>query len=225
MNIENNSINNSANPEKWINTVPQKNKYKFKKKYSLSIVIFIIGLIFVSTIKNKTRDLEKEINSLKVTINNLQFDLHKATLDYEFITSPENLSLLAKEHLSSEFIYYKKSQIKNINDDYESISLSLETDENNVNKKNISKKIKLKVEKNIKNKKKELAKIKSLYSNPNELPSEIKNHVTEKIKKTKTGLKQLYNEPQEAIDMSKIQRWGTFQVVKAFLGIPVVPGK
>ena len=45
------------------------------------------------------------------------------------------------------------------------------------------------------------------------------------LEKTKTGLKQLYNEPQEAIDMSKIQRWGTFQVVKAFLGIPVVPGK
>lgn len=214
-----------VNPDKWISTVPQRNRYSFSKKYSFFIIIFIVGLISVPTIKNKTRNLEKEISNLKTSINNLKFDLHKTTLDYEFITSPENISLLAKEHLNIELAHYKKSQIKHINDDYKSISMLTETENNDLYENKISTKIKKKVEKNIKEKKQEIEKIKKLYSNPKQLPKTIKNQVAKKIKKTKSGLQQLYDEPKEAIDMKKIQKWGTFQVVKAFLGIPVVPGK
>jgi len=214
-----------ANPEKWISTVQQRNKYRFSKKYSFFIIIFIIGLISVPTIKNKTRNLEKEISSLKASINDLKFDLHKTTLDYEFITSPENISLLAKEHLNIELVHYKKSQIKHINDDYKSIFKLTKTENNDLYENKISTKIKKEVRKNIKEKKQEIEKIKEMYSNPKELPKKIKNQIAKKIKKTKSGLQQLYDEPKEVIDIKKVQRWGTFQVVKAFLGIPVVPGK
>ena len=41
--------------------------------------------------------LEKVINDLQASINNLKTDLNFTTLDYEVITSPENLAKLAKE--------------------------------------------------------------------------------------------------------------------------------
>ena len=38
---------------------------------------FIIGLIFVSLIKNETRNLQKEISNLQASIKNLNLDLHQ----------------------------------------------------------------------------------------------------------------------------------------------------
>ena len=110
---------------RWISTLPNKrcryntlNQIRRQinpgKKYSLTIILFIIGLIFVSVIKNETRNLQKEINNLQASINNLKLDLHQATLDHEVITSPENISRLAKEYLETDLVSYKKSQIKTI---------------------------------------------------------------------------------------------------------------
>ena len=36
-------------------------------------------------------------------------------MDHEVITSPENISKLAKEHLNTDLTFYKKYQIKNLN--------------------------------------------------------------------------------------------------------------
>ena len=33
------------------------------------------------------------------------------------------------------------------------------------------------------------------------------------------------NNPQDSVEMKKIQQWGFIQLVKAFLGIPIVPGR
>ena len=49
-----------------------------------------------------------------------------------------------------------------------------------------------------------------------------KDHV---IFQTKTGLKRLYSDPKNTIDLPKVQKWAAVQIVKAFLGIPIVPGK
>ena len=49
--------------------------------------------------------------------------------------------------------------------------------------------------------------------------------VAKKIKQKKHELKKLYSEPRDSIDLSKFQKWGAIQVVKAFLGIPVIPGR
>ena len=76
------------------------------------------------------------------------------------------------------------------------------------------------------NKKKiELRKIQQLYSAPKKLPGEIKKQIAKTIETKKEDLKNLYSEPKDSIDLGKVKRWGIFQLAKAFLGIPVVPGK
>ena len=50
-------------------------------------------------------------------------------------------------------------------------------------------------------------------------------YATKKIEAKKIELKELYNSPKETITVDKFQKWGVIQLVKVFLGIPVVPGK
>ena len=177
-------------------------------------------MLLVCTIKNKTRNLQKEINDLKASISDLETDLHKATLDYEVITSPENISQLAKKHLETELVYYKKSQIKELNEKAENPILLDVTKDNKPKSK-----IKLKVAQKIEEKKIELQKLKALYKQPEKIPDEIKISLAKKIQEKKTELKKLYQNPKQSIDIKKIQQWGAFQLVKIFLGVPIVPGK
>ena len=111
----------NSNPEKWIHTLPKEKKHQPIKNYSIITILFVCGLMFVSIIKNDTRNLQKNINIYQKSINNLKADLHKETLDHEIITSPENLVLLAEEHLEYNFITYKKSQIKDL--EYEKVQV------------------------------------------------------------------------------------------------------
>jgi len=115
---------------KWVNTLPSKDdntlilsntinsnpKSSSGKKYSLTIIVFIVGLILVSVIKNGTRNLQKEISNLQASIKALKIDLHQTVLEHEVITSPENISRLAKEYIKSDYTFYKKSQIKQLNE-------------------------------------------------------------------------------------------------------------
>jgi len=78
----------------------------------LILIILISGLIFTSLIKNKTRLLEKELLYLDKEINILSSDLSEASLDFYYLTTPERISLLAKNFLNENFMYYKESQIK-----------------------------------------------------------------------------------------------------------------
>ena len=94
-----------------------------------------------------------------------------------------------------------------------------------VNNKSISNKIILKMTKKIETKKDELKKIKKIYSNPNDLPIIIKNEMTKKIETNKNKIKKVYYEPGETISDKRVQRWAAVQVIKAVLGIPIVPGK
>ena len=209
--------NYDLDPKKWINTLPKNNKKSFVKSFSITLVIFLVGLIFVSVIKNKTRSLQKEINDLRASINNLKIDLNLTTLDYEVITSPENLSKLAKKHLEFELHSYKKSQIKNLNSEEQLLSKVNEGEIQSLT--SIAKaKVKKKYEKNIK-------KVKKLYNEPEKIPDEIKMAVAQKIEKEKENIKSIYHNPKEFITKEKLKTWGTVQIVKAFLGIPIVPGK
>ena len=130
------------NEEKWINSIPKintkfnkeanqilhnksvaavikKNSFSSVKKYTIVSVLFVVGLIFVSAVKNETRNLQKEINDLQASISQINFNLNQAILDYEVITSPENISRLAKEYLSIELGFYKQSQIKYLTNETE----------------------------------------------------------------------------------------------------------
>ena len=81
-------------------------------KNILILVTLISGLIFTSLVKNKTRLLEKELLYLDNEINSLNFNLNEASLDFEYLTTPKHISLLAKDFLDENFSYYKESQIK-----------------------------------------------------------------------------------------------------------------
>ena len=110
-NIKLNEKTNQLDHYRWVNTVPKKKtynvvrKYSAVRKYSLLAVLFVSSLLFVSIVKNETRNLEKQINSLSASNNVTKFNLDQAILDNEVITSPENISRLAKEYLNTNFIF------------------------------------------------------------------------------------------------------------------------
>ena len=78
----------------------------------LTACFFIFGLIFFSLIKNETRNIQKDINALKLSIDDIKINLHEAILDNDVITSPENISKLAYNYLDTDFVFYKRSQIQ-----------------------------------------------------------------------------------------------------------------
>ena len=80
----------------------------------LILITLISGLIFTSLVKNKTRLLEKELVYLDNEINNLSTNLSEASLDFYYLSTPKHISLLAKNFIDENFIYYKESQIKKL---------------------------------------------------------------------------------------------------------------
>ena len=210
---------NQIDNYRWVNTIVKKKTVSVLGKYSFITVLFIFGLLFVSVVKNETRNLEKEINTLTALNNAIKFNWDQALLDNEVITSPENISKLAKEHLNANFTSYKKSQIKGLSEHSEPVAKLTKKSSS------LSKKIKKGIGKEIKKKKTEIKKLQDLYSNPKSIPKEIKTEVAKKIKEKKIELKNLYSEPTANIFQNRTYRWAAVQVVKLFLGIPVVPGR
>jgi len=210
---------NQVNQDKWVNTISKKKTYSAVSKYTLMTVLFVFGLLFVSVVKNGTRNLEKEINNLRASVNVVKFNLDQAILDNEVINSPENISRLAKEYLDVDFITYKKSQIIQLNEDTKTI-IKINNKDNN-----LSTKIKSGIEREITKKKTEIRKLKELYSQPGELPGAIKTQVAMKIEKKKIQLKNIYNEPKDIFTLERVGRWSIIQIAKLFLGIPVIPGR
>ena len=217
---------------RWENTIPKKDtfntvkKYSFNtvKKYSLMTILFVCGLLFVSAVKNETRNLEKEINNLRASNNVIKFNLDQAILDNEVITSPENIARLAKEYLNTDFISYKKSQIKYL-DEYTETFTKTENAKTEKKNNNLKESIKLGITKKIEKKKTEIRKLQELYSNPESIPGAVKTRVAIKIEEKKNELKNLYSSPKETITSKKVQKWAAVQIVKAFLGMPFIPGK
>jgi len=192
---------NQLDYENPLNEIPKKDSYSSVKKYTLLTVIFICGLIFVSIVKNETRNLQKEINNLKASINLIKFNLDQTFLDHEIITTPENISLLAKKYLDIDLAPYKRSQIKQLNDKNEKIT--------KINKKE----------------KTNTQKYKELYSGPKSIPDKIKTHVASRIKEKKVEIVNIYNEPKSLVTLERAGRWTVIQLVKALLGIPTLPGR
>ncbi len=227
-----NTESGSIVEEKWVNTISnntisKKNTLNSVKKYSFLGVLFVCGLLFVSVIKNETRNLQREIDQLKASNKIIKFNLGQAILDHEVITSPENISLLAKEYLHLNLKPYKKSQIKNFGEEMEVMSkismINTNTKENKIDK--LPKNVKLKVVKKIEETKTELRKLQQLYNNPKTLPAEVKKQVAEKIEKKQIELRNIYDSPSEYITFQRVGRWGVVQVVKAFFGMPIIPGR
>jgi len=212
----------------WTNTLPSEKKKILNNessdssttKYYLMTIFFIVGLMTVSIIKNETRNLQKEISSLQASISIVKHDLYQSTLEHAVITSPENISILAKEYLDSSFLAYKNIQIKKLNSE-KKLSSRLK----NTKKKILKKKYNLELAKKIESKKNELTSLKEFYYNPKTLPGEVKLRVSKKIEVAKNEMKALYNDPKKVLETERLYKWGAIQVVKVMLGIPVVPGR
>jgi len=195
-------------------------------------------------IKNKTRLLEKELLYLDNEINILSSDLSEASLDFHYLTTPKRISLLAKNFLNENFMYYKESQIKKsiksekdlvilkkLKSDYTFSQLS--TSEFSNKKTNVTKESQIK--KSIKSEKDLviLKKLKSDYTFSQLSTSEFSNkktNVTKEIDNEQLLIaKRIDNKnPQKSkkiVSSKKIQQWAGIQIIKAFLGIPTVPFK
>ena len=225
---------NLINHRIWTNTIPKANpipkkkKFNSVKKYSLIVTLFVCGLLFVSVIKNETRNLQKEINNLETSIDNVKFNLNQANLDNEVITSPENISLLAKKYLHSSLVPYEMSQIKSLNDKNEIFFEVKKTKDKKVSRKkikNLPTDIKEQLDQKIKQTKTEIRKLQELYNDPKSIPEEIKTRVAKQIKEKKIKLKNIYDSPKDTVTLQTFQKWGVVQMVKLFLGVPLVPGK
>ena len=110
--------------------------------------------------------------------------MHQETLDHEVISSPENISRLAKVHLESTFAHYTQAQIKHLNGKKGISKKPKKTYLEKNLKENIKYKkdeIKLLFAKKIEFKKTELMKLQALYSKPEELPGALKKLVAKKI--------------------------------------------
>jgi len=219
---------NQLDYDRWINTIPKKKTYNSVKKYSLVAILFDSGLLFVSVVKNETRNLQKIINNLEASINVIKFNLDQAILDNEVITSPDNISLLAKEYLNIDLVSYKKSQIKKLRDENEKFTKVNKIKKEKINKKkikNLSDSIKTQVAKRIEIKKTEMRKLQELYYNPKSIPKEIKTQVAVQIEEKKNEIRNIYSAPKDIFTLERVGRWSVIQVVKLFLGMPVIPGR
>ena len=77
----------------------------FKKSLIFSLTVFFTLMIITSLIKNKTRNLEKEIKKINKEVAFLEKELSDAEIDYIYLSGPEKLkkylSILNKEQYLS----------------------------------------------------------------------------------------------------------------------------
>ena len=84
------------------------------KKYIFLIFFFIFGIFFISNIKNETRDIEKNIRNINAKIFTLNAELHEAGLDYNYLSSAANLSILSEKIFKDELNFYGTKQFSYI---------------------------------------------------------------------------------------------------------------
>ena len=216
----------------------------------LILITLISGLIFTSLIKNKTRLLDKELLYLDKEINSLTSNLSEANLDFQYLTTPKHISLLAKDFLDEDFSYYKESQIKKpikpekdlaiLKKSKNDNTVSQFSTEESVNKKSnvakeidsrqllITKKIEIQItgdaftgEETIKY----LAILKK--SKNNNTVSQL--NTGESVNKKSNIAKEIDNRQsqgsKEIAVSQKVHNWMGLQIVKLLLGIPTIPVK
>ena len=63
----------------------------FKMKFIITLSVFISFLLVTSTIKNKTRVIEKNISNLTTKIFIKTSNINEAQLDFDYLTSPAEI--------------------------------------------------------------------------------------------------------------------------------------
>ena len=190
-------------------------------KNILMLTTLIFALVFTSLRKNKTRLLEKELVSRNNEISSLTSNLSEATLDFEYLTTPKNISFLANNYLDESFSYYKKKQINNSSEQKNNLKTLNKLENINVFSQSVLFK---QIKKNSRytekynNKKLIVAK----FDNQKSLIPKIENKHYYLTKKKNDQSTQKSN---NKVVSKKVQRWVGLQIFKAFLGIPTLSVK
>ena len=90
----------------------------FNKQLVISLSIFFIFMIYTSSVKHKTRNLEKKINNLNSEIGVLKKQLKDAKTDYVFLSSPEQLKKYLITLNINDFSIYDVSRIFHSTDQF-----------------------------------------------------------------------------------------------------------
>ena len=110
----------------------------FKKKFIISASIFVIFLVITSTIKNKTRVIEKKILNLSDIILSKEKNINQAQLDFYYLTSPaeieKKINILGFDNyhpIAFSKIFFNISDLTNIHNKISNLK--------NINEKKIKK--------------------------------------------------------------------------------------
>ena len=89
----------------------------FKTKFIISTVTFVTFLIITSTIKNKTRLIEKNLSNLSQEILLKKKDINETQLDFYYLTSPKEIftNYINLLMASQVFIEDDSTLMKNLN--------------------------------------------------------------------------------------------------------------
>ena len=111
----------------------------FKMKLIIASSIFISFLLITSTIKNKTRVIEKNILNLRTIILNKTKDINEAQLDFHYLTSPaeieKKLSIIGFDNykpIKYSRIFFNISDFTEIQNKISNLTI---TDEKKIQKK------------------------------------------------------------------------------------------
>ena len=63
----------------------------FKSKYIISLTLIVSFLVITSSIKNKTRVIEKQISNYNSKILFIKNNINEAQLDFYYLTSPAEI--------------------------------------------------------------------------------------------------------------------------------------
>ena len=83
----------------------------FKSKIIITTIIFLVLLIFTSTIKNQTRIIEKKLYYLNEKIALKERDINDSQLDLHYLTSPAELEKKIKILGLNNYKTIEKSKI------------------------------------------------------------------------------------------------------------------
>ena len=83
----------------------------YKKPLTVSIVIFFVLMVTTSIIKNKTRNIEKNIEKLTKEIAVLDKQLRDSKIDFVYLSTPEKLMSNIVQLSNEEYVSFDYSRI------------------------------------------------------------------------------------------------------------------
>ena len=92
------------------------------KKITLSIIFVLI--LATSLVKNSTKEIEDKTFVLKENIRSLKVELGDAKLEYNYLSSPDQLNKYQSQYFENDFIKIDITKIKKISKENNQIKLT-----------------------------------------------------------------------------------------------------